>query len=91
MESVESGVMLRKPRPKNEGIFAHGYSVRIFLQGCMFALLTLAAFLIGRNAGGISTGRTMAFLVLALTQITTRLTCAPNVRLLPSVHLQIKT
>ena len=41
MEAVESDVMDRKPKPKDEGIFAHGLGVQVVLQGLMFALLTL--------------------------------------------------
>ena len=29
------------PKPKSEGIFAHGLGLRIVLQGVMFALLSL--------------------------------------------------
>lgn len=47
MEAVESGVMKRKPKPKNEGIFAHGLGIRVVLQGCMFALITLIGFVVG--------------------------------------------
>ena len=47
MEAVEKDVMDRKPKPKNEGIFAHGLGVRVVIQGVMFAVLTLAAFWIG--------------------------------------------
>ena len=81
MEKVEEGVMLQKPKPKDEGIFAHGFGIRIVFQGIMFALLTLAAFWIGcgcsfteianLSAGSkaLHTGETMAFLVLAMCQI----------------------
>ena len=70
MEAVESDVMDHKPKPKNEGIFAHGLGVQVVLQGCMFALLTLIAFLLGeRVTGVVEGGQTMAFMVLALTQI----------------------
>lgn len=70
MEPVEKGVMDRTPRPKNESIFARGLGIRVIFQGLMFAVLTLAAFNIGwQLAGDISQGRTMAFLVLSLTQI----------------------
>ncbi len=68
MEAVEDGVMDRRPKPKNEGIFAHGLGLRVVLQGCMFAALTLIAFHIGQS-GGEAAGQTMAFFVLALTQI----------------------
>ncbi len=70
MEAVEPDVMDHKPKPKNERIFAHGLGIQVVLQGCMFALLTLAAFALGeRFTDTLMGGQTMAFLVLALTQI----------------------
>ncbi len=70
MEAVEPDVMDHRPRPKSEGIFAHGLGVQVVLQGCMFALLTLAAFVLGEKfAVTLEGGQTMAFLVLSLTQI----------------------
>ncbi len=83
MEAVEKDVMYRKPKPKDEGIFAHGLGMRVGLQGVMFALLTLIGFVIGTGlplsdifAGALRTnelalqgGQTLAFMVLSLTQI----------------------
>ena len=70
MEAVEPGIMEQKPKPKNEGIFAHGLGVRVVLQGVMFAILTLLAFHIGRTSTGLEAGgQTMAFMVLALSQV----------------------
>ena len=75
MEKVEPDIMDRKPKPKNEGIFAHGFGVRIVLQGCMFGALTLIAYAVGKYFGGaegelaIQYGQTMAFIVLAMSQI----------------------
>ena len=70
MEAVEKDVMEQKPRPKNEGLFAHGYGVRIGLQGCMFAILSLLAYQIGKNLyGAVEGGQTLAFMVLALSQV----------------------
>ena len=70
MEAVEKDVMDRKPKPKNEGIFAGGLGVRVVLQGCMFAILTLIGFRMGEAATGtLAGGQTMAFMVLALSQI----------------------
>ena len=70
MEAVEPGVMDKKPKPKNEGIFAHGLGIRVVLQGCMFALLTLVGFYLGEKMGGtLAHGQTMAFMVLALSQV----------------------
>lgn len=70
MEAVESEVMEQKPKPKSEGLFAHGLGVRILLQGFMFGLLALAAFWIGEKATGtLAGGQTMAFAVLSLSQV----------------------
>ena len=85
MEAVENDVMDRKPKPKNEGIFAHGLGIKVVIQGIMFASLTLIAFVIGTglpmadifnsallkeaNSFALDRGRTMAFMVLALCQI----------------------
>ncbi|MBE6619550.1 MAG: calcium-translocating P-type ATPase, PMCA-type [Ruminococcaceae bacterium] len=71
MEAVEKDVMDKKPKPKDEGIFAHGLGIRVVLQGCMFAFLTLLGFWFGwqGNDANIAQGQTMAFAVLALCQI----------------------
>ncbi len=68
MEAVEDDVMTKKPKPKKEGIFAHGLGVRVILQGIMFAILSLVGFVLGEKAMGIEGGQTMAFMVLALSQ-----------------------
>ena len=70
MEPVESDVMDHKPKPKDEGIFAHGLGLRVVLQGLMFAILTLTGFVVGEKVTGTLAGsQTMAFLVLSLSQI----------------------
>ena len=85
MEAVEKDVMERKPKPKNEGIFAHGLGVRVVLQGFMFAILALVAFwggtglpiadmfsgvlLDASHETNLMGGQTLAFMVLALCQI----------------------
>lgn len=70
MEAVEPDIMEREPKPKNEGIFAHGMGVRVVLQGCMFGLLSLIAFWLGwQGTGEVAGGQTMAFMVLSLSQI----------------------
>ncbi|MBQ8382894.1 MAG: calcium-translocating P-type ATPase, PMCA-type [Clostridia bacterium] len=70
MEAVEKDVMDRKPKPKNEGIFAGGLGIRVILQGMMFAALTLIGFKIGEIYGGsLEAGQTMAFMILSLSQI----------------------
>ena len=70
MEPVESDIMDRKPKPKDEGLFAHGFGVRIILQGIMFGTLALIAFYLGESITGLNEGgQTMAFMVLALSQV----------------------
>ncbi len=70
MEPGARNIMRRKPKPKNESIFAQGMGIRIIMQGTMFALLTLTGFIIvWQSTGDIGAGRTMAFLVLALSQV----------------------
>jgi len=85
MEAVEKDVMDRKPKPKEEGIFAHGLGVRVAIQGVMFAFLTLVAFWVGTglelvhmfdgvllddaHEWNLIGGQTLAFMVLALCQI----------------------
>lgn len=70
MEPVEGNVMKRKPNPKNEGIFAKGLGIQVLFQGIMFAFITLAGFMLGwKTTGDLSAGRTMAFCILAFTQV----------------------
>ena len=70
MEPVEADVMDKKPKPKNEGLFAGGLGVRVVLMGAMFAALSLVAFYLGKTLGGTAAhGQTMAFMVLALSQV----------------------
>ena len=70
MEEVEKDIMNKKPRPKNESIFAHGLGIRIILQGIMFAVLTLIGFKYGEKVtGSIQGGQTAAFIVLAFSQV----------------------
>jgi hypothetical protein len=55
---------------KNEGIFANGLGIRVVLQGFMFGALSLIAFKVGETVTGLlEGGQTMAFIVLALTQV----------------------
>lgn len=70
MEPVKTDIMDDAPKPKAEGIFAHGLGIQIILQGLMFALLTLIAFRIGENTTGVlKGGQTMAFMVLSFSQV----------------------
>lgn len=70
MEAVERDVMDSRPKPKNEGIFANGLGIRVILQGAMFGALALIGFRIGETTTGtLKGGQTLAFMVLALSQV----------------------
>ncbi len=69
MEDVDKDIMKNKPKPKDEGIFAHGFGVRIVLQGFMFGILSLIAFKIGDSKLGLQSGQTMTFFVLSMSQV----------------------
>ena len=70
MEDVENGIMDVPPKPKNEGLFAHGFGIRIVLQGIMFGGLALVAFFIGfKIYGNVGYARTMTFITLACSQV----------------------
>ncbi len=70
MEAVEADIMEKKPKPKDEGLFAHGFGIRIALQGVMFGTLSLVAFKVGETVTGeVAGGQTLAFMVLALSQV----------------------
>lgn len=70
MEAVEPDVMNRKPRPKNESLFSHGLGIRVVLQGIMFGTLSLIAYWLGETqTASAAGGQTMAFMVLAFSQV----------------------
>ena len=68
-------IMKRKPLKNKKGIFTKGMTWRIVYQGLMIGFLTLAAFIIGLSTKGIpqeekvKIGQTMAFYVLALSEL----------------------
>lgn len=68
-EKLFDNVMTQKPTGKNENIFNKSFLLRIFAHGTIFAILTLLGFWYGNEYGGITKARTIAFLILALSQI----------------------
>ena len=78
-ERPEADIMRRKPRSKNDGIFAGGLGVDCAYQGIIVSVLTIAAFYIGefletghliwRNIPDSSEGMTMAFFTMAMCEI----------------------
>ncbi len=76
MEAVESDIMFRKPNPKNESLFAKGLGAKIILNGVLLTATTLAGYVLGaivmKDASGAlnhAAGSTMAFMILALSQL----------------------
>ncbi|MDF2521119.1 MAG: ATPase [Clostridia bacterium] len=77
----DKDVMKKKPRDPKESFFAHGAGVRAVVGGVLIGTLTLAAFYFGLREYGYSLGaqnipenvltyaRTMAFVVLATSQL----------------------
>ena len=68
VDPAEKNIMDRKPRDPEKNIFDKGMVTRIIYQGIMVGTLTLAAFVYGSQRN-LEAGRTMAFTVLALSQL----------------------
>ena len=80
-DPANSDIMDRKPLKQTKGIFTKGMTFRIIYQGIMIGLITLAAFIIGLKTtttpidgltldqSKIEVGQTMAFIVLALSEL----------------------
>ncbi len=79
LEKPENNIMRRKPRSKNDGIFAGGLGFDCAYQGILVSVLTIIAFYIGefletghlvfRNIPDSSEGMTMAFFTMAMCEI----------------------
>lgn len=79
LEKPESDIMKRKPRSKNDGIFAGGLGIDCLYQGVLVTVLTVAAFYIGefletgtwifRNISDCNEGMTMAFFTMSMCEI----------------------
>lgn len=81
MDKGDKDVMKKKPRGQKESFFAEGAAIRSIIGGVLIGFLTLAAFYFGLSEKGYSLGsadisesalmyaRTMAFVVLATSQL----------------------
>ena len=79
LEQPEENIMRRKPRSKNDGIFAGGLGIDCFYQGVIVSVLTVIAFYIGefietghlvfRNIADSEDGMTMAFFTMAMCEV----------------------
>ena len=80
-DPANKGIMERKPKKTNQGVFTKGMTWRVVYQGIMIGLLTLGAFMIGLattnepieglslDQSKIEVGQTMAFVTLALSEL----------------------
>ena len=80
-DPANSDIMNRKPLKQSKGIFKKDMTYRIIYQGVMIGLITLSAFIIGLKTTNnpiagftldqskIKIGQTMAFIVLALSEL----------------------
>ncbi|MGI5920281.1 MAG: calcium-translocating P-type ATPase, SERCA-type [Syntrophomonadaceae bacterium] len=75
LEPPEPGIMKRKPRARDEGIFAHRLGLVVFSRGLYISIITIATFTIGLVYGrlqgteGLALARTMAFTTLVFAQL----------------------
>ena len=75
VDPASSDVMKRKPIKPGKGIFTGGMTRRIIYQGFMIGGITLLAFMLGLSTPNVNEesriqiGQTMAFCVLALSQL----------------------
>lgn len=75
MEPINKDVMDRRPIRRGESIFSGGMVYNLMVEGCLIGSLSLLAYSIGRVFFDVDpdspiVGRTMAFAVLSLSQIT---------------------
>ena len=80
-DPANSDIMDRKPLKPSKGVFTKGMTFRVIYQGAMIGILTLVAFIVGLatthtpidgltlEETKIEVGQTMAFVVLALSEL----------------------
>jgi Ca2+-transporting ATPase len=70
VDPPDKDIMLQKPRPKNESIFARGLKEKILIRGSLIGTCTILAFLVGKYYGmGLNACRTLALGTLILSQL----------------------
>lgn len=76
MEKAEKGIMKRKPRSADEGVFSGGLGIDVLIQGILVTIITLSAYFVGHYMeSGVweiaqsPDGMTMAFLALSMTEV----------------------
>lgn len=76
LEPAEPSVMRKKPRGKNESIFADGLMSEILFRGLFIGFATLAAFVLTNNlTGELVMAQTAAYFTLVTTQLVNVFAC----------------
>jgi len=66
----DKNIMLRQPRPREEGIFSRGLARKIMTRGVLIGISTVGVFAVSLNLhGDLSRAQTMAFGTLVLCQL----------------------
>jgi Ca2+-transporting ATPase len=70
VDPADRDIMLQRPRPKNESVFARGLMEKIVLRGTLIGICTVMAFILGKYWGmSLDTCRTLALSTLVLSQL----------------------
>ena len=70
VDRPEKDLMQRPPLSRSQSLFSGGLTFDIFIEGAMIAILSLSAFSLGYHGfHDLEAARTMAFCVLALSQL----------------------
>lgn len=69
LEQADDALMERKPIKPNSPLFSGRRILRMALEGILIGSLAVCGFVIGCNLRGITVGRTLCFLVLAVSQL----------------------
>lgn len=69
MEPPGKDLLKVKPRDPKEGILTKDFVWKMFLQGGLIAVVTIAAYHMGLEKGGAASASTMAFAVLTLARL----------------------
>lgn len=70
MEPPAPDIMCRKPRPKTEGLFAHGLARTIVVRGAMLGMASCGAYwAVLSMSGDLTAARSACFLTIVLSQM----------------------
>ena len=70
MEPPAKGIMNRPPRPKEEGLFAHGLARTIVVRGAMLGMASCGAYwAVLAGGGALEVARSACFITIVLSQM----------------------